>query len=400
MDRTYVFLCISCEYKGGAFLRQLKRLGHMVFLVTSEKTRHEGWPVDDIEEIFYMPEKDGRKWDINQLISGVAYLFRSHRVDRIIALDDYDVWKGARLREEFRMPGMGETTARHFFDKLAMRVEARDAGLPVPGFTDLFNDNAIRDFLKSSTGPWLAKPRRDAGSLGIRKIADADAFWKWAEECGENRHEYLLEEFKPGIICHVDSLNYFDETLFTRCSQYLDAPFEVAHGGGIFQSKTMGNKESLAKKLASLNVKVLAAFGLRHGASHSEYIVRNGGKEILFLETSARCGGAHLTDMVEAASGISLWTEWANIEHAVMTDKKYHLPLIDDLQAGIIVTLSKYEHPSYESFTDEEIWWKLHKKYHIGFIFQHKTEKRIDELLHQYAKVIREEYSTTVPLKE
>jgi hypothetical protein len=92
MDRTYVFLCISCEYKGGAFLRQLKRLGHMVFLVTSEKTRHEGWPVDDIEEIFYMPEKDGRKWDINQLISGVAYLFRSHRVDRIIALDDYDVW--------------------------------------------------------------------------------------------------------------------------------------------------------------------------------------------------------------------------------------------------------------------------------------------------------------------
>jgi hypothetical protein len=400
MDRTYVFLCISCEYKGGAFLRQLKRLGHMVFLVTSEKTRHEGWPVDDIEEIFYMPEKDGRKWDINQLISGVAYLFRSHRVDRIIALDDYDVWKGARLREEFRMPGMGETTARHFFDKLAMRVEARDAGLPVPGFTGLFNDNAIRDFLKSSTGPWLAKPRRDAGSLGIRKIADADAFWKWAEECGENRHEYLLEEFKPGIICHVDSLNYFDETLFTRCSQYHDAPFEVAHGGGIFQSKTMGNKDSLAKKLASLNVKVLAAFGLRHGASHSEYIVRNGGKEILFLETSARCGGAHLTDMVEAASGISLWTEWANIEHAVMTDKKYHLPLIDDLQAGIIVTLSKYEHPSYESFTDEEIWWKLHKKYHIGFIFQHKTEKRIDELLHQYAKVIREEYSTTVPLKE
>jgi biotin carboxylase len=400
MDRTYVFLCIACEFKGGAFLRQLKRLGHIVYLVTSEKTRNDAWPYDDLEDVFYMPEKDGRKWDINQLIAGVAYLFRSRKIDRIIALDDYDVWKAARLREEFRIPGMGETTARHFFDKLAMRIEARDAGLPVPGFTGLFNDDTIRDFLSSSTGPWLAKPRRDAGSLGIRKIMDADAFWKWAAESGEHRHEYLLEEFRPGIICHVDSLNYEDETLFTRCSQYLDAPFDVAHGGGIFQSKTMGLKESLSKKLVDVNKKVLAAFGLKHGASHSEYIVRDGGKEILFLETSARCGGAHLTDMVEAATGISLWTEWANIEHSVLTGKKYHLPMVDELQAGIIVTLSRFEKPDYENFTDEEIWWKLHKKYHIGFIFQHKTAKRIEELLAKYAELIRNEYSAAVPLKE
>lgn len=398
MDRTYTFLCIACEYKGGAFLRQLKKLGHTVFLVTAEKNRHEAWPFDDIEDVFYMPEKDGRKWDINQLTSGVAYLFRAHKIDRVIALDDYDVWKAARLREEFRIPGMGDTTARHFFDKLSMRIEARDAGLPVPGFTALFNDDTIRQFLKSSVGPWLAKPRRDAGSHNIKKILDADAFWQWSDEIGEKRFEFLLEEYRPGVICHVDSLNYFDETLFTRCSQYLDAPFDVAHGGGIFQSKTMSSKDALAKKLVNLNIKVLAAFGLRHGASHSEYIVRDGGKEILFLETSARCGGAHLTDMVEAASGINLWTEWANVEHAVLTGKKYHLPLVDELQAGIIVTLSKYEKPDYDRFTDEEIWWKLNKDHHIGFIFQHKTEKRINEMLAKYAAIIRDEYSTTLPL--
>ncbi len=400
MDRTYVFLCICCEFKGGAFLRQLKRLGHIVFLVTSEKTKHDAWPHEDLEEIFYMPGDDGRAWDIEQLIAGVAFQFRSHKIDRIIALDDYDIWKGARLREEFRMPGMGETTARHFFDKLAMRMEAKEAGIPIPGFTALFNDEIIRDFLRTSTGPWLTKPRRDAGSLNIRKIADADAFWKWSDEAGDKRHQFLLEEYRPGTICHVDALNYNDETLFTRCSEYLDAPFEVAHGGGIFQSKTMSNKDALAKKLIKLNTRVLDAFGLRHGASHTEYIVRDGGKEILFLETSARCGGAHLTDMVEAASGVNLWTEWANIEHAVMTGRKYHLPLVDELHAGIIVTLSKFEHPDYKTFTDQEIWWKLHKKYHIGFIFQHKSEKRIKELLGSYAETIQRDYSTTVPLKE
>jgi hypothetical protein len=162
----------------------------------------------------------------------------------------------------------------------------------------------------------------------------------------------------------------------------------------------MSTKDALAKKLVNLNLKVLSTFGLRHGPSHSEYIVRDGGKEIFFLETAARCGGAHLTDMVEAASGISLWAEWANIEHAVLTGKKYHLPMADELQAGIIVTLSKYEKPDYEKFTDPEIWWRLHKKYHIGFIFQHKTEKKITDMLTKYAGVIKDEYSTTVPLKE
>jgi hypothetical protein len=147
------------------------------------------------------------------------------------------------------------------------------------------------------------------------------------EEAADHRHDYSLEEFRPGIICHVDSLNYFDETLFTRCSQYLDPPFDVAHGGGIFQSKTMSTKDPIAKKLVSLNTKVLSAFGLRHGASHSEYIVRDGGKEILFLKL-----------LPVAAEPISLiwwklpaesaWDEWANIEHAVLTGKKYHLPMV------------------------------------------------------------------------
>lgn len=397
MDRTFVFLCIASDFKGGAFLRQLKRLGHTVFLVTGEKTRGADWPYEDLEDVFYMPGDDGRLWDFNQLTNGVAFLYRHHKIDRVIALDDYDVWKVARLREEFRLPGMGETTARHFYDKLAMRIEARDAGLPVPGFTGLFHDDLIRQFLRTSQGPWLAKPRRDAGAHGICKIADEAAFWAWAEQVGDKRHTFLLEEYRPGMICHVDALTYNDHTLFTRCSSYLDAPFDVAHGGGVFRSQTMPMKDPLGKKLIALNTEVLSAFRMKHGASHTEYIVRDGGKEIFFLETSARCGGAHLTDMVEAASGINLWTEWANIEHAVLTGKKYKLPAADDLMAGIIVTLSKYEWPDYEKFTDPEIWWRLSKAHHIGLIFQDKDPNRITELLAKYSAIIRDEYATAVP---
>ncbi len=46
---------------------------------------------------------------------------RNENIDRLVALDDFDVETAATLREHLRVPGMGDTTARYFRDKLAMR---------------------------------------------------------------------------------------------------------------------------------------------------------------------------------------------------------------------------------------------------------------------------------------
>ena len=51
------------------------------------------------------------------------------------------------------------------------------------------------------------------------------------------------------------------------------------------------------------------------GVSHTEFIRSHDG-ELYFLETSARVGGAYIVDVVEAATGINLWREWAKIEIA------------------------------------------------------------------------------------
>ena len=51
------------------------------------------------------------------------------------------------------------------------------------------------------------------------------------------------------------------------------------------------------------------------GVSHSEFIQGRDGK-LYFLETAARVGGAHIADLVEAATGINLWAEWAKVEIA------------------------------------------------------------------------------------
>ena len=64
-----------------------------------------------------------------------------------------------------------------------------------------------------------------------------------------------------------------------------------------------------------MNTAVLEAFGMRRGVSHTEFIVDHDGR-LYFLETSARVGGAYIVDVVEAATGVNLWREWARIEIA------------------------------------------------------------------------------------
>ena len=60
----------------------------------------------------------------------------------------------------------------------------------------------------------------------------------------------------------------------------------------------------------------MKAFGLVRGVSHSEFIRGRDDGKLYFLETSARVGGAHIVDLIEAATGINMWAEWAKVEIA------------------------------------------------------------------------------------
>src|SRR6266550_3985947 len=135
-------LCIATYRKGDEFLRECKRLGCRVLLLTEEKLRDADWPREAIDAFYYvrrdMPPADIRK--------GAAFLVRTERLDRIVALDDFDVETAAMLREYLHVPGMGETTGRAFRDKLAMRARARAAGIPCPDFVHVVNDQAVTEW--------------------------------------------------------------------------------------------------------------------------------------------------------------------------------------------------------------------------------------------------------------
>jgi biotin carboxylase len=384
------FLCICTYYKGVEFMRACKAAGNTVLLLTNQKLEHKSWPREAIDEFFFLDSIDNTFDTYQKIINGLSNVMRSRKIDRVVALDDFDVEKAALVREHFRIPGMGQTTARFFRDKLAMRVRASLAGINVPPFSALFNDVEITEYLHRTAAPWVVKPRSEASAAGIKKVLSFQEAWDTIHSLGDERHNFLIEQFKPGDVFHVDALTLDGKIIFSRGSQYLNTPLEVAHGGGIFRSVTVEFGSKDAKALAKMNEQVMKAFGMQFSASHTEVIKCYEDGKYYFLETASRVGGANLAEMVEISSGINLWREWAKIESAKAREETYELPKVEDNYSGIIISLTSMQCPDYQPFNDPEIVWKMDDDYHIGIIVKSKSREKVMELMDKYAQMIRD----------
>jgi hypothetical protein len=392
-------LCLTGYEKGHEFLRQAKRQGCGVLLVTSLSLQGKAeWPMESIDEIFYMPDED-HAWNRADVIKAVSYLARSRVIDRVVALDDFDVELAAALREHLRLPGMGETTVRHFRDKLAMRMEARASGIEVPDFVPVLNYDGLRRFMENTPAPWVLKPRSMAGAIGIKKIHQADELWRALELLGDMQSFYLLEQFVAGDIFHVDSIVSERQVVFAIASGYGRPPMEVSHGGGIFTTRILERESGDALGLVAENERVMVALGMVRGASHTEFIKARADGRIYFLETSARVGGAHIAELVEAATGLNLWAEWAKVEVA-SGDGAYRPPVPNQDYAALLISLSRQEHPDTSAYQDAEIVWRLVQDHHAGLLLKSPSAARIGELLSAYERRFTEDFYAYEPPRD
>lgn len=397
-SRPLTILAIASYEKGHAFLRQAKAEGARVLLLTSLSLKDTAeWPREALDDVFYMPDKD-KQWDRGDTLKAVSYLARTEQIDRIVPLDDFDLEMAAFLREHLRVPGMGETTVRYFRDKLAMRMRAREAGIAVPEFIHILNHGRIREYTERVPPPWVLKPRMYAGSIGIRKIESEGQLWAALDALGDEQSYYLLERYVPGDIFHVDSLVYEKEIRYAIASGYGRPPMDVAHQGGVFTSRILERESETARALLELNTRVLDALGLVRGVSHTEYILGRDGR-LYFLETAARVGGAHIADLVEAATGLNLWAEWARIE-VEGGERSYEVAPLRNDYAGLLVSLARQEEPDTSAYQYPEIVWRMRKKHHVGFIVRSDSHARVEELLNELTARVAHDFHAVLPPKD
>jgi len=215
-DSSERFLCVASYEKGQDYMRQLADLGVKVVLLTMDKLRDAPWPFDILEEIITMPAGLTNE----QIRNTVTWLARTRKFDRLAALDEFDMEVVAQMREHMRIPGIGTTAIAFYRDKLAMRMGARDAGFLVPEFVRVLLHDDLRAYMDRVPGPWLLKPRSEASALGIKKIAHAEQLWPILEELGDRQSYFLMEQFVPGDIFHVDSILSEGKVVFSSACQY------------------------------------------------------------------------------------------------------------------------------------------------------------------------------------
>ena len=397
--RPLNIICLATYFKGVDFIRECKAHGCNVVLITKEKMLNEDWPRESLDDLYAVPNDAGPPLFIDL----VAFLSKRMKVDRVIALEEFDVVTAALIREHLCMPGLSASDAKVFRDKLLMAVRSQKAGITVPDFVPLINPDEISHYMETIPAPWVIKPRSDVSAIGIKKVDQPEQVWQTIEEMNkrENLRErasyYVLARFIAGEVFHVDSVVNRGKVAFSGVNEYGRPPMQVAHQGGAYISRTVLHGSTDEKTLVDINKKLVKALGLEHGATHAEFIKSTEDGKFYFLEIAARVGGAYIADVLEAASGVNLWREWARIE--VNQTTRSLKPLRKEY-AGIILSLAKQEQPDTSAYTDDEIVYRVKKRHHAGLIVRSPRPDRVNELLDRYAQRFVDDFVAVVPPPE
>ena len=395
-DAAERILCIASYEKGQDFMRQCAEMGVKPTLLTVDKLRDADWPREALEEIVTMPPD----LTIEQVLNTVSWMARSKRFDRVVALDEFDLETAAQVREHMRIRGMGVTASAYYRDKLAMRIGAQDSGFLVPEFCRVLNYDELRAYMEHVPAPWLLKPRAEASALGIRKIEEPEQLWRALDELGDRQSRFLLEQFVPGDIFHVDSIVSEGKVVLAVAHQYGKPPMQVMHEGGVFTTRTVDRKSADWKALTELNARLAPALGMSRGVTHGEYIKAHADGRFYFLEIAARVGGAFISDLVAASTGVNLWREWARLEVANLRGEKYVLPKTYESYAGSVLCLAQTAEPDTAAFDAPEIVYRMKKHHHAGLIVKSDVPGRVKELLEEYGAEFARRFLASLPPPE
>jgi biotin carboxylase len=175
---------------------------------------------------------------------------------------------------------------------------------------------------------------------------------------------------------------------------------QVMHEGGVFTTRTVDRGSRDWTDLTVLNARLAPALGMVRGVTHGEYIKAHADGRFYFLEIAARVGGAFISDLVEASTGVNLWREWARIEVCGLRGETYVLPKRVEGYSGSVLCLARTAEPDTAGFDAPEIVHRIKKDHHAGLIVRSDSPERVRELLEDYSSQFARRFLASMPAPE
>jgi hypothetical protein len=186
---------------------------------------------------------------------------------------------------------------------------------------------------------------------------------------------------------------------FAEAHGYGTPPLDTSHHGGVFTTRTLSRDADETRALHKINRDLLEGLGLVRGVTHAEFLKAHADGKFYFIEVAARVGGAYISNVIEAATGINLWREWARLEVGA-GNQAYELPATRHDYAGVILSLARQEHPDTSGYSDPEIVYRVNKFHHAGFVIKAPSHERIQELLDSYSHRFVDDFLATQPVPD
>jgi len=212
----------------------------------------------------------------------------------------------AAVAEARGLPGIGVETAHLMTNKIAMRRQLADAGVPQPRFAALRTISETRRAADEVGFPSVLKPADSGGQRGIFRVESLDDIHAHLHEAvgASPTGEAILEEFVDGTEMNGIVIARDGESIPLTLSDRLRPP-GVGFGVGwihVYPATTYGSQLEESERVA---VHTVHALGLRTGIAFPQLIAASGGR-VIVVECAARIPGGQMADLVRFATGVDL----------------------------------------------------------------------------------------------
>ena len=254
-----------------------------------------------------------------------------------------------------------------------MRTGASESGFLVPEFCGVCNYDELRAYM-GECRPLAVEAARGSLGAGDSQNSRAGATVARAGRTGRRAEPFLLEQFVPGDIFHVDSIVSESKVVFSGGSSIWPAADAGDARGRRVHHADGGSRAAGTGGIDALNAELAPSLGMVRGVTHAEYIRAHADGRYYFLEIAARVGGAFIADLVEMATGINLWREWARLEVANLRGETYSAARAR-LRATRAACFAWPRPPSRtpRDFDAPEIVVRMKKHHHAGLIVRSES---------------------------
>jgi biotin carboxylase len=240
-------------------------------------------------------------------VAAVAEVGRRHSVDGVMTFAaDRAVPVVAMVAQELGLPGIGTETAHLMTNKIAMRRQLADAGVPQPRFAALRHIREVPTAADAVGFPAVLKPADSAGQRGLSLVASVDDIERHlhAALAQSTEEEAILESYHPGL--EVNGLLVARDgevTVVTLSDRRRPAGVgfgvAVAH---IYPSTLFGDALAEVERVGRSTIHAL---GLRDGIAYPQVIWGDDGVARL-IEVAARIPAGQMDSVARYGVGVDL----------------------------------------------------------------------------------------------